>query len=143
MAALKIRMRFDYPGQIRSGRLFGNKPPEQLAADNRENRVSTLRNIPLQGIHIADIDMSLDIYTVIDEISGKRIAYAPVMITLAADGIEDAVQFAAREEFRTIEVLEPQEMILSSVTVEKVFFKISQEMAACRENLARKMDNWK
>lgn len=143
MSALKLKMRFDYPGQVKTNKLFGNKQPEQLAEENREQKVTMLRNVPLQGISIADIDMSLDVYSVVDDISGKKIAYAPVVITFLADGVENAVKFAAQEEFRTVQVVEPDGLSLSAGEIEKVLFKVSQEILDYRDYMLRKIDNWK
>lgn len=143
MSEIKIRIRFDYPGQVKSGKLFGGKNLEQMAEDTRQHKVSMMRNVPIQGIRIDDIDMSQDIYSLIDDITGKKIAYAPVVITFVADGIEDAVKFVIKEEFRTVEIIEPEELQLSKSDVEKLLFRISLELTEYRDILMRKMDNWK
>ena len=54
--------------------------------------------------------MSQEIYSVIDEITGRRLCYAPVIITFTADTLEDVVRFIMKEEFRTIEILQPEQM---------------------------------
>lgn len=143
MPAIKIKMRFDYKGQVKNSKLFGNKQPEQLAEENREHKVTMLRNIPMQGISIADIDMSMDVYSVIDEISGKKIAFAPVVITFVADGLENAVRFAAQEEFRTVQVVEPDTLNYTAADTEKLLFRVSQEITEFRNHWLKKMDNWK
>ena len=143
MTEIKIKMRFDYPGQAKSGKLFGNKNLEQLAEDTRQHKVSMMRNVPMQGIHFEDIDMSQDIYSLIDDITGKKVAYAPVVITFFADSIEDLIKFVIKEEFRTVEIIEPEELPLSKSDLEKLLFRISLELTEYRDHLLRKIDNWK
>lgn len=143
MPAIKIKMRFDYKGQVKNSKLFGNKQPEQLAEENREHKVTMLRNIPMQGISIVDIDMSMDVYSVIDEISGKKIAFAPVVITLVADGLENAIRFAAQEEFRTVQVVEPDALNFTAGDTEKLLFRVSQEIMDFRNQWLKRMENWK
>lgn len=143
MSEIKIRMRFDYPGQAKSGKLFGGKNLEQMAEDTRQHKVSMMRNVPIQGIRIEDIDMSQDIYALIDDITGKKVAYAPVIITFYADRIEDAIKFVIKEEFRTVEIIEPETIQFTKNDLEKLLFRISLELIEYRDMLLRKMDNWK
>jgi len=141
---LRLRVRFDYIGQGKAGKkLFGNKGTEQLAEEIRQHKVSQIRNVPVQGIHIEDIDMSQEIYSVIDEITGRRICYAPVSIMFAADTLEDVLRFIMKEEFRTIEVLEPEQIELSRIEMERLLLRINDELANYRDYLERKIDNWK
>jgi hypothetical protein len=140
---LTIRLRFDYAGTSKSGKLFGGKNVEQLAEENRQHKVSLIRNVPIQGIRIEDIDMSQDIYLVLDDFSGKKVAYAPVVITFTADGLEDVIKFAMKEEFRTVEVLEPASLELSRYEIERMLIKVSDELSDYKEYLLRKVNNWK
>ena len=143
MPVIKIRLRLDYAGHSKSGKLFGNKNVEQIAEENRQHQVSLIRNVPVQGVRVEDIEMSQEVYLVIDENNGKKVAYAPVVITFYADNIEDAINFSMKEEFRTVEVLEPEELLLTRNDMEKLLFKVSKEMMLYRDNLLRKIDNWK
>ncbi len=102
-----------------------------------------MRNVPVQGISIEDIDMSQDIYSLIDDITGKKMAYAPVVITFYADSIEDAIKFIVKEEFRTVEIIEPEELVLSKSDMEKLLFRISLELSEYKEYIFRKVDTWK
>lgn len=143
LSAIKVKMRFDYPGQAKTKKLFGGQSSEHLADVARELNVSMMRNVPIQGIRIEDIDMSQDIYSLADEISAKKVAYAPVVITFLADGIEDVIRLVVKEEFRTVEIIEPEELRLSNSDTEKLLFKVSRELSEYRDNLLRKIDNWK
>lgn len=143
LPGIKIKLRLDYSGHTKSGKLFGNKNVEQIAEENRQHQVSLIRNVPVQGVRVEDIEMSQDVYLVIDESSSKKVAYAPVVITFYADSIEDAINFSMKEEFRTVEVLEPEDLLLSKSDMEKLLFKVSKEMMLFRDNLLRKIDNWK
>jgi hypothetical protein len=143
LSTIKVKLRFDYPGQAKNKKFFGGKSPEQLADETREHNVAMMRNVPLQGIRIEDIDMSQDIYSLVDEITAKKVAYAPVVITFLADGIEDVIKFVVKEEFRTVEIIEPAELRLSNSDTEKLLFKVNQELSEYRDYLLRKIDNWK
>jgi hypothetical protein len=73
---------------------------EQVAEETREHKVALLRNVPIQGVHIEDIDTSTDVYTVFDDQRSEGVAYAPVLVTIRAETIEDVIHFTARDEFR-------------------------------------------
>ncbi|QGT99878.1 dehydrogenase [Candidatus Syntrophocurvum alkaliphilum] len=144
MSKLKIKVRFDYMGKSKGGKLFmGGKDSEHVAEEIRQHKVSLIRNIPVQGIHIEDIDMSQEIYSIYDDITGKRVTYAPVIISLSADTIEDLIRFTMKEEFRTIEILEPQEITLSKHDIERFIFKTSEELKEYKNYLERRIDSWK
>ncbi len=143
MNGLRLRVRFDYLGRVREKKLFGNKGSEELAEEIRQHKVSQIRNVPLQGIHIEDIDMSQEIYSVIDEITGRRLCYAPVIITFTADTLEDVVRFIMKEEFRTIEILQPEQMEISRIELERLLLRINDELINYRDYLERKIDTWK
>ncbi|HZK43940.1 MAG TPA: hypothetical protein VFC73_06590 [Syntrophomonadaceae bacterium] len=143
MKKLKMRVRFDYVGKGNKGRIFGGKDPEYWAEEIRQHKVSLIRNVPIQGVHIEDVDMSQEIYMVQDDITGRKLAYAPVSITFYADSMEDAVKFTMTEEFRTVEVLEPDEINLSKFEVERLLLKITEELIEYKILMERKLDNWR
>ena len=143
MTEIKIRLRLDYLGRSKSGKVFGGKNVEQVAEEIRQQQVSLIRNVPVQGIRIEDIEMAQEVYLVTDEITGKKLAYAPVTIIFYADTIEDAIKFSMKEEFRTVEIIEPEELLLSKRDMEKLLFKVSQELVVFKDYLIRKIDNWK
>lgn len=143
MNRIKMRVRFDFVGKGKQNKFFGNKNSEQFAEEVRQHKVSLIRNVPIQGIYIEDIDMSQEIYIVQDDISGKKIAYAPVAIIFNADSMEDAVKFTMKEEFRKIEVIEPEEINLSKFEIERLLLKVSEELVSYKEYLEKKLDNWK
>lgn len=143
MNRIRMKVRFDYLGKTRQGKLFGGKNGEQVAEELRQHKVSLIRNVPIQGIYIEDIDMSQEVYTVFDEVTGKMLAFAPVTITFLADSLEDAVKFTMKEEFRTVEVLDPEALSLSRLDMERLLLKICDEMTNYRSYLQRKLDNWK
>lgn len=139
---LRARIRLDFKGVGRPGRFFlGGKPTEKIAEEIREQQVALLRNVPMQGIHIEDIDMSPEVYTVSDDTASGQVAFAPVEIVVAAESLEDLVKFAAREEFRRIEVLEPPNLSLGRLEVERLLFRIGEETRRFREWLERKYNS--
>lgn len=143
MASIKVRLRFDYIGKGKSGKLFGGKNIEHLAEENRQHKISLIRNVPIQGIRIEDIDMSQEIYSVYDDIAAKTIAYAPAIITFYADSLEDAIRFSMKDEFRTVEILEPEEIVLSRYDMDRLLFKINEELTEYKDYMVRKIDNWR
>lgn len=126
---LKARVRLDYQGRSQPYKLFvGAKKAGEVAAENRDREIGLLRNIPLQGIRVLEVDTSPEIYQVADPVTGEDVAFAPVVIQLEADSIEDLVRFILREEFRKIEVLEPEELLLSHYDAERFLYRMGEEM---------------
>ncbi|AGL01958.1 hypothetical protein [Desulfallas gibsoniae] len=139
---IRVRVRLDFKGQGRPGRfLFGGKPGDRAAEEVREQQVALLRNVPVQGIHIEDIDMSVDVYTVWDDVNEAEVAYAPVIISIAAENIEDLLRFIAREDFRKIEVLEPGSIVMSRSDLERFLFKVGEEIKSHIAYLERKYNS--
>lgn len=144
MDKIRIRARFDYVAEGKAGhRFFGSKSGEEQAEEMRQQKITLLRNVPVQGIYIEDIDVNQEVYTIFDEVSGKPAAYAPVNITFKADAIEDAVKFIMKEEFRTVEIIEPAELTMTRLDMERLFLKVSEGLHSYRSYLERKLDNWK
>ncbi len=136
---VRARIRLDFKGVGRPGKLFfGGKNTEKVAEEIRDQQVALFRNVPMQGITIEDIDMSVEVYTIYDEISKSDIAYAPVVLTVTADTLQDVLCFIAREDFRTIEIIEPQSIQLSKYGIERLLFRISEELKNYRLHLERK-----
>ena len=138
---LHIKLRLDYKGESQNKFFFGGKTSERVAEEIREQKVALLRNVPFQGVTIHDIDMSIETYNMQDDLSTEEIAYAPVTIELKADNIEDITRFIVRDEFRKVEILEPQEIIMSKQDLERLIFKINEEMRAYRNSLEKKYIN--
>ncbi|ADI02532.1 conserved hypothetical protein [Syntrophothermus lipocalidus DSM 12680] len=136
---LRIRVRFDYKG-VRAGKLFGGKSAEQVAEEVREQKVAFLRNVPFQGIHIEDIDLSPDVYTVMDEFSGQTVGFAPANITFWADSLDDALRFIVKEEFRKVEVLEPDQAVLTRYDMERLLFKANEALREFKVYMRRKLE---
>ncbi len=135
--SLKVRIRLDFKSEIKN-KLFGNKNLIKAAEDAREQNVALLRNVPFQGVKVEDIDVGLEIYVVYDELIGEDVAYAPVFLTLEADTFEDVVRFIMRDEFRKIEILEPQEIYLTKQDAERLLFKMNTELRNYRNALDKK-----
>ncbi|MBE3588737.1 MAG: hypothetical protein IMW93_09350 [Thermoanaerobacteraceae bacterium] len=136
---IRAKVRLDFKGVGRPGRLFfGGKSTEKAAEEMREQQVAMLRNIPVQGIHILDVDLSLELYTIYDDVNNQEVAYAPAVLELIADTIEDLVRFAAREEFRKIEIISPATISLQKVGLERLMFRVAEEVRKYRQNLERK-----
>ncbi|MHB1127175.1 MAG: hypothetical protein ACYC2T_09480 [Bacillota bacterium] len=139
---LKLKIRLDYRGENRPGKFFfGGKNIERVAEEVREQRVALLRNVPLQGVTIEDIDVGADIYTVFDETSGVEVAYAPVILTARAESIQDALRLIMREEFRKVEILEPDHIYLNRSEIERLLFSMNEELQHLRGLWERRAGN--
>lgn len=136
---LRVKVRLDFKGVSRPGKLFfGGKPTEKVAEETREQQLALFRNVPVQGVRIEDISLGGEIYTVFDDHGNAEVAYAPAELTLVADSVEDLVRFVAREDFRRIEVLEPDNVVLKPLEIERLMFRMNEEIKAMRRWLERK-----
>lgn len=127
---VKAKIRLDYKAETR-GRLrflWQHKDPKELAKQNRAKQVSLLRNLPFQGLSVADLDLQQEVYTISE--GDQEVAYAPVEVVVEADSIEDLMPLALREEFRKIKLLEPDELSISTVDLERFLFKVNEEYRA-------------
>ncbi|HZK54504.1 MAG TPA: hypothetical protein VFC84_09970 [Desulfosporosinus sp.] len=126
---VRARIRLDYSGESSSGRFFfGGKTKEQMAETMREQQVALLRNVPLQGILIEDVDLSIDVYSVPNE-EGRRkheVAYAPIILTLRLENLDDLLPMLIKPEFRKIEFLSPENITLHRLDMERLLFRLSQ-----------------
>lgn len=137
--AIRAKIRIDFRGNAKPSKFFfGGKSVEKMAEEAREQNVAMFRNIPLQGINILDIDIGTEVYTVFDDINNSETAYAPVILDVAADTVEDLLKLIAREDFRKVEVLSPQNIMLDKIDIERVLFKVSEELKLYRTNIERK-----
>lgn len=137
---IRFKVRFDFRGINRPKRLFfGNKPIEQIAEDEREEQITLLKNIPMQGIHFEDYDISMEPYVIFDDTINEKVAFAPALLTIKADSIEDMIRFIMRREFRTIEVLEPPQIIMTNKDLEKILFRTNEELRNQLLQLSRKI----
>ncbi|WP_211230144.1 hypothetical protein [Desulfovirgula thermocuniculi] len=138
---IRARVRLDFKGVPQKGRLFwGNKPVEKVAEEAREQQVTYWRHVPIQGVHISDVDMGLEVYTIYDDVSDSEVAYAPVVLEVIADSLEDLVRFVVREDFRKIEIISPTSLTLGKHEMEKLMFRIFEEFTHYRRNLERKLN---
>ncbi len=137
-----MKVRFDYRGEGKQGRLFSRwKEGEEVAEEIREQRATLLRNIPIQGVKIENINTNGEVYVVYDETSGREIAYAPVEFVLEADTIEDVIPFLLRDEFRKVEVLSPAQISLDKHQVERIIYKMNEELRTYRLYLEKRMNS--
>lgn len=137
---LKLRVRFDYKGWAKQNRFpFRSKSVEEIAEQTREQKVALLRNVPVQGIQVDDIIMNDEVYTVYDELRGVSVGYAPVWIEFTADTIEDAVHFIMKEEFRKVEIIEPSQLTLSKLDIERLLFRVNEELKAYKAYLDKNL----
>lgn len=136
---LRLKLRLDYKGEAQNRFFFGGKSSEQVAEEIREQRVALLRNVPYQGITINDIDFSLETYSLYDEFSGEEVSFAPIILDVSVNNVEDVIRFIMRDEFRKVDVLEPEEIILNKQDLERLLFKINEEMRAYKQALEKRL----
>ncbi|OQA06967.1 MAG: hypothetical protein BWY65_02042 [Firmicutes bacterium ADurb.Bin373] len=134
-----FKVRLDFSGAGKPGRfLFGGKPIDKAAEEAREQQIAIFRNVPLQGMHIIDIDVTADVYTVYDDLNNSDTAYAPLILTIKADALENIIRFIARDDFRKIEILDPAYISLNHAEIERLLFKVHEEMKESRARLEKK-----
>lgn len=136
-----VKVRLDFKGTGKPGRfIFGGKTTDRAAEEAREQQVAVFRNVPLQGIHILDIDASTDVYTVYDDVTNSDTAYAPLVLTIKADNLDNVIRFITRDDFRKIEVLDPSHLNLSFSDIERLLFRVHEEMKEFKLRLERKFN---
>lgn len=134
---VRVRIRMDFKSQVKK-KFLGNNNLIKAAEDTREQQVALLRNVPFQGIKVEDIDVAMEIYVVYDESTGEDVAYAPILLILEADSFDDVVRFIMRDEFRKVEIIEPQEIFMSKQDAERLLFKINTELRSYRNDLDKR-----
>ena len=85
-----------------------------------------------------DIDLSTEVYTVSDDLTGASIAYAPLVMTIQADSLDSIIRFITREDFRKVEILDPAFVTLNHYEIERLLFKVYEETKGYRSRLERK-----
>lgn len=134
---LKFRLRLDYRAEERSGRFFfGGKTSAAMAETVREQQMGLLKNVPLQGLTFEDFDASMDIYLV-DEGDHRRkqeVAYAPLLVTIKAENIEDVFPLILKQEFKKIEVLGPENINIERAELERLLYSIFK---SCRQEITK------
>lgn len=126
---LKARIRFDYQvcAAERKKFFWQHLDLAKIAKEKRAKQVSLLKNLPFQGLNIADLTSDQEVYLVPEGENHPETACAPVEFLVEADSIEDLMQLTLREEFRKIKVIEPPEIFLTNSQVEKFLFKVNEE----------------
>ncbi len=126
---LGLRIRLDFRAEERSGRfLFGGKTNLAMAESVRDQQINLLKNVPLQGIYLQDFDSTMEVYVMTEETNrrSREVAYAPLILTLKADNIEDVVPFLLKPEFRKIEILGPDNINMTKQGMERLLFSVSK-----------------
>ena len=126
---VRVKIRMDFRGETGQSRfIFGGKSKEQVADSLREQHVAQLRNVPLQGIWIEEIDMSGEVYLVMetDGRKAREVAYAPIVMSLRVENIDDLLPLLLKSEFRKIEFLSPENVNIHRLDLERFLFRISQ-----------------
>lgn len=128
MAPIRAKIRLDFRGEEgRQSLLWGRTKPETEAESSRQRQAMALKSLPWQGVTLEEIETGQEVYTIPSVERGEKIAYAPVELTVKADSLEDLVPFILREEFRKIKILDPEEMVFSSLDIERTIFKMGRE----------------
>jgi hypothetical protein len=128
LTPVKAKIRFDYKAEMESRQFFWQRRDlRQIAKEIRTRQAALLKNMPFQGLSVEALNLEYDAYLVPGAGNMKETAYAPVELVVQADSIEDLMQLTLKEEFRTIRVIEPEEMLLSNGEVERLLFKVYEE----------------
>jgi len=123
-----LRVRFDYKGLPRPSRFFfGGKGSKEVAEETRRQQAAMWRNVPIQGVRVEDANF-FDLYSVYDEPEGEMVFYAPMELLVTVGSLGDFARFICRDEFRCLEILEPDQVTLDSRELERIFYKFSEEV---------------
>jgi hypothetical protein len=134
-----VKVRLDFKGKINDKNFFfRGKSSDRAAEEAREQQLALFRNVPVQGAQIIDLDAGADVYSVYDEFTNTEVAYAPLILTIEADNIESILKFTAREDFRKIEVLDPSSITLNHNEVERILYRVYEEIKELRTWLEKK-----
>ena len=121
-----FKVRFDFKGREKPARFFfGGRNSMDVARYNREQQVGHWKNVPVQGIQILKIQEE-EVYGVFDDAQDEEVAYAPLVMEVRVESLEDLVRFVVREEFRRIEIMEPKSFKLTSQGLERLLFRFHQ-----------------
>ncbi len=125
-ASIRAKVRFDYRGKARPSRFFfGGKTTEESASELRQQQAALWRNVPLQGVQVDNLELG-EIYFVYDEEADDEVAFAPLELDVITDSFDKLLRFAARDEFRRILILEPENVSMSKQQMEHLFFHINE-----------------
>lgn len=126
-SSIRAKVRFDYRGKaIPSRFFFGGKSTGEAAVELRQQQAALWKNIPVQGVRVENIDLG-EMYTVHDEDADGEVTFAPLELDIIAESPADLVRFAVRDEFRRIQIVEPQERVISDREMERIFFQIHEQ----------------
>ena len=73
--------------------------------------------------------LSYGLYVVSTEAEGRRtyeVAYAPVILTLRIETLDDLLPMLFKPEFRKIDFLSPDSIALHRLDLERLFFRMGQ-----------------
>lgn len=125
---IRARIRFDYRGRARPARFFfGGKSTEEAANELRQQQAGLWRNIAIQGIAVENIELG-EVYTVVDEDGDDEVAFAPMELDVTADCLDVLIRLAVREEFRRVQIKEPDKLVIPGHDMERIFFQVHEQM---------------
>ena len=143
MQPVRARVRFDYRGVAVPGRLFiGHKGAAEASAALRDRATANLKYEVEQGIRVEDVDSGHETYVLIDPATDQEVAYSPVYVVVQADSIEDLADFTLRDEFRTIEILDPPELTLSPQEIGRLLARANQRLRTMAQLMVRRSERY-
>ena len=138
---IKAKIRLDYQGTTVPKRFWvGRKSSEEISEEIRDQQALGLRNLAFQGVRVEEVDQSTSVYNVKDPISEEETSFAPAIVTLEADTLEDLVDFAMREEFRKVDIISPDSLCLSGREVGRLLAAVNRKMRENVELMSRQME---
>lgn len=133
---VKAKIRYDFKAETGTRRFFWKRNDLlEVAKKVRNQKVSLLRNLPLQGINVELLDVDHEVYLIPGDGQKQTTAYAPVEMVVEADSLEDLMPLTLREEFRKIKILEPNQLLVSNNEVERFIFRVNEEYRSEIEEL--------
>ena len=126
ISKIRLKIRFDYQGIPRPARFFfGGKGSREIAEEMREQQAALWRNVPMQGVRIEDVKYC-DLYTIFERAEEADLVYAPLVLVVTVDCIEDCLRFICRDEFKRMEIIEPPSLTLNNQELERLLYRFSE-----------------
>jgi len=121
---IKCRLRLDYRGEARPPRfIFGGVEAEDVARQEREQRINWWKNVPQTGLRIESVEPG-EIYYLQEETEEGPVAFAPLELYCRVYSPEDLLPVVCSPFFRSLEILEPLSFSFTHWEMERLLCRL-------------------
>jgi len=138
---IKAKIRLDYQAIPAPKRFWAvRKNTQEISEEIRDQQVLGLQNLAFQGIRIEEVDRSGDVYNVKDPVTGEDMSFAPTVVSLEADCLEDLMEFSIRDEFRKVDIISPELICLDDKEIGRLISTVNRKMRENKLLISRLME---